>query len=268
MSTDTLDTVLGSPDIDALYIASPNSIHAAQASRAIASGKHVLVEKPAVPTAAQWNDLVAQARAAGVVLLEAMRTAYDPGTALVRSVLPALGTIRYASLRYQKRSARYDLVVAGTQVNIFDPELAGGALLDLGVYCIHTMVSLFGVPDTVAATSVPVPSGADGAGAILATYDGLIVDLAYSKITDARVPSEIQGEDGSLLVDDISRPRTVQLFPRTGPARTHTVDNPPHALAGQVVRFIDLVRRGADATRDQWLTAQTLRITDLARGVR
>lgn len=95
----------------------------------------------------------------------------------VREILPKVGRIRRVSLRYQKRSARYDQVLAGHMVNTFDPTMAGGVLMDLGVYCVHAMITLFGPPQHVTGASIPVASGVDGAGAVLAGYPGFIVDL-------------------------------------------------------------------------------------------
>jgi len=263
--TDSLDEILGSSWIDAIYIASPNSVHAEQVASAIDAGKHVLVEKPAVLRAAEWRDLVGRARRAGVVLLEAMRTAYDPGTSIVRSLLPELGVLRAASFRYQKRSSRYDQVLAGERVNMFDPELGGGALADLGVYCLHSMVSLFGAPDRITAAAVQVASGVDGAGSITAEYPGMLVDLAYSKITSTELPSEVQGEDGTMIIDQIASPRVVELTHRDGEVLHQVVDGAPNQLDGEIKRFVQLVSSGADPGADQLVTEQTLELMERAK---
>ena len=172
-SESDLPKLFTSPDTDAVYIASPNGIHHSQALAAIRAGKHVLIEKPAVPTADEWADLVNEASAAGVVLLEGIRNEYDPGISAVADTLPLLGRIRRVSFRYQKRSDRYDLVLAGQRVNVFDPSMAGGALMDLGVYCAHALIRLFGPPNRVIAATIPLPAGSDGAGTALAVYPGL-----------------------------------------------------------------------------------------------
>lgn len=260
LSFDSLEEALASPEIDAVYIASPNAAHGGQAAQAIDAGKHVFVEKPAVLTAEEWVELVGRARAGGVVLLEALRTEYDPGTAVVRELLAEIGVPRYATLRYQKRSSRYDLVLAGERVNMFDPALGGGALNDLGVYCIHAMVTLFGVPEAVSAASVALPTGVDGAGSITARYGGLVVDLAYSKITTSRTPSEIQGEEGTLVIDDVAGPRVVELVRRDGTRDRREIAAGPESLVGEVERFVALVAGGEDAAHDHVLTEQTLRI--------
>ncbi|MET0782022.1 MAG: Gfo/Idh/MocA family oxidoreductase [Microbacterium sp.] len=263
--SDALDETLGSPGVDAIYIATPNSVHAEQIASAIEAGKHVLVEKPAVLRAAEWRDLVDRSRRAGVVLLEAMRTAYDPGTSIVRSLLPELGVLRAATFRYQKRSSRYDLVLAGERVNMFDPDLGGGALADLGVYCLHSMVSLFGAPDRITAAAVVVASGVDGAGSITAEYPGMLVDLAYSKITSTTLPSEVQGEDGTMIIDQIASPRVVELIRRDGEMLRKAVDGRASRLDGEIRRFVELISTGADPGADQLVTEQTLELMERAK---
>ncbi|QLD12439.1 Gfo/Idh/MocA family protein [Microbacterium oleivorans] len=264
-----LDAVLAAGDIDAVYIGSPNSAHGGQVAAAIDAGKHVLVEKPAVGTAEEWDGLVVRARAAGVVVVEAMRTAYDPGMAAVSEAVASLGPVRRASFHYSKRSSRYDAVLAGDVPNIFDPAMGGGALADLGVYGVHAAILLFGEPTRVEASSVPIVTGVDGAGVALLTYSGLVVDVAYSKITTSTRPSEIQGEAATLVIDHLASPRLLTRI--DGAATTETVvPGPVDTLDGEVARFVDLVALGgsvaADAAAvDQARTAATLRTLERIR---
>jgi predicted dehydrogenase len=260
-----LTALLDSPDIDAVYIASPNSIHFGQALQAIRAGKHVLVEKPAVLTAADFTALMAAAEDHGVVVLEAMRNAYSPGFAAVVRLASNLGAIRRASFAYCQRSARYDKVLAGETVNIFDPALGGGALLDLGVYCISAMVAMFGEPDHAVAAAVPIRGGADGAGAALASYSGFVVDLSYSKITASRRPCEIQGELGTLEFDAIAEPTTATLTMLDGTVSAHHFPDSEHDMAHEVRRFAELIG-GADQSSDHARTLATLRVVDALRG--
>ena len=265
ISTSDLSRMLTSADIDAVYVASPNGVHVEQALAALRAGKHVLVEKPAAPTAAEWVELVVAAREADVIVLEGIRNEYDCGMDMVRRTLPELGPIRRVSLGYQKRSGRYDQVLAGEQVSMFDPAMAGGALMDLGVYCAHALIALFGPPDQLAAAAVPLPSGVDGAGAVLALYPGFVADLSYSKITTSRLPSEIQGEDATLLIDSIASPRHIVVQKRDGSTREVTLDQPQHTLTDEVRRFVQLVRGGDRPTLDNERTHQTLSLLDAIR---
>ncbi len=260
-----LDDLLAAPEVDAVYVASPNSVHFEQCRAALTAGKHVLVEKPAVVTAAQFSELMRVAEAHGVVLLEGMCSAYDPGMALVREHLPRLGTVRRVSFEYCQRSARYDQVLAGQQVNIFDPALAGGALNDLGVYCVSALVDLFGEPSGVVGASVIVGSGADGAGSALATYPGMVADLTYSKITSSSRPSQIEGELGTLTIDRISVPSrlVVDLFGE--PVEEYVLEKPNGYLSYEIERFVTLVN-GGDPEPDHRRTLMTLRTMEAIRG--
>ncbi|SDQ28343.1 Gfo/Idh/MocA family protein [Microbacterium sp. cf332] len=260
-----LDALLAADDIDAVYIGSPNSAHGGQVAAAIDAGKHVLVEKPAVASATEWDDLVARARRRGVVLIEAMRTAYDPGIAAVGERLDGLGVIRRASFHYAKRSSRYDAVLAGDVPNIFDPAMGGGALADLGVYGVHAAVLLFGEPARVAASSVPIVTGADGAGIAVLEYAGLVVDVGYSKITTSTRPSEIQGEEATLLIDHLASPRRVTRVASDGTETVWTSAAPVDALDGEVARFVEVVSGSATPDEDQERTAATLRTLEHIR---
>ena len=264
-SSDDLPAMLASPDVDAVYVASPNSAHHEQALAAIEAGKHVLVEKPATLGAAEFQALSDAATASGVVLLEGMRTAYDPGLARVQGLLGELGVLRRASLRYCQRSSRYDQVLAGERVNIFDPALGGGALNDIGYYCVSAMVALFGEPRQVHAAQVTVPGGADGAGTALALYPGLVVDLGWSKITASSLASEIEGERGFLTIDRIHSPRVLRLTRLDGSTELHEVPGPEFTLAYGIQRFVDLCRDRGDASADHARTLGALHVLESIR---
>lgn len=260
-----LDALLADPRIDAVYVGSPNSAHGGQVAAAIEAGKHVLVEKPAVATAEEWDDLVERSRAAGVVLLEAMRTAYDPGIVALREWIATLGVLRRGSFHYAKRSSRYDAVLAGETPNIFDPAMGGGALADLGVYGVHAAVLLFGEPLRVSASSVPIATGADGAGLAVLEYPGLVVDVGYSKITSAARPSEIQGEDATLLIDHLASPRRLTRIGLDGAEETWGSDAAVDVLDGEVARFVELAEGAAVPDEDQARTSLTLRTLERIR---
>ena len=117
------------------------------------------------------------------MLLENLRTAYDPVMARILELLPSLGTLRRVSFSLSQRSARYDDWLAGRRPNVFDPALGGGGLADIGVYLTHSLVRLFGTPSRVSASFIKVPDGADGAGAALMTYDGMLAELAALRDT-------------------------------------------------------------------------------------
>jgi predicted dehydrogenase len=280
-----LGELAASPVVDAVYVASPNALHAEQTAVLLAAGKHVLVEKSATSTAREFAELREVARRSHVVLLEAVRNGgYDPGVARVAELLPRLGPVRRVRFEYAQRSSRYDRFLAGEAVNIFDPGLSAGALMDIGVYCAHLAVELFGVPDDiVAARMTRLRGGIDGAGAVLLAYGGsgesgesgetdetgqtagTTVELAYSKITDSHVASEIQGEEATLVVDQADNPTRLRLVDRHGAVQDIAVDKPEDNMVFEFAELHRLVETGSSPDRWNDVTEHRLRLTDAVR---
>ncbi|MBM6675229.1 Gfo/Idh/MocA family oxidoreductase [Olsenella uli] len=214
---DDLDALAACDEVDAVYVSSPNGPHAAQALAMIAGGKHVLVEKSLASNEREAREVFDAARERGVVAMEAMRNLHVPTFAAIERVVSSeLGTVRLATLRFSKVTSRMARLRAGERLNVFDPALAGGALMDIGVYCVEPAVALFGRPDTVRALAVtaPVPGCAEGdpcdtvdlAGEAILGYGDKLVSLSYGKMTDDLLPSQVEGEEGTLLWDQTSCP--------------------------------------------------------------
>ena len=120
--------------VDVVYIAVPNLQHVRYARVALEAGKHVIVEKPLAPSAAQTEELVELARRKKVFLFEAVTTQYLENYAKIRELLPRIGTVKLVQCNFSQYSSRYDAFCAGDVQPAFDPACAGGALMDLGVY--------------------------------------------------------------------------------------------------------------------------------------
>lgn len=211
-----LEELAEADDVDAVYIASPNSLHCGQAIQMMRHGKHVLCEKAAASNSRELEEMLAAARENRVVCLEAMRPAFDPGLVAVQNSLQKLGKIRRVSFQYAKYSSRYDKFKAGIVENAFNPAFSNGALMDIGVYCVHPLIKLFGRPQQIHAEALILPGGIDGAGTILAQYPDMMADLMYSKICDNHLPSQIQGENGTMLIQDIPNPTDLFIYYRNG----------------------------------------------------
>ncbi|MBQ7312200.1 MAG: Gfo/Idh/MocA family oxidoreductase, partial [Clostridia bacterium] len=155
-----------SSDIDAVYIASPNFLHGPQAIAAMNHGKHVLVEKPAALSAAEFDEMLACAKANNVVLIEAMRPAHDEALADIREAMTDIGPIRRAVLEFCQYSSRYDKFRAGEVMNAFNPALGNAAVMDIGVYALEVCVLLFGAPKEIISRSVILENGFEGMGTV------------------------------------------------------------------------------------------------------
>ncbi|MBI9116011.1 Gfo/Idh/MocA family protein [Sanguibacter suaedae] len=145
------------PDVDAVYVATPHSHHCDHALLAIGAGKHVLVEKAFTRNAAEARRVVEAARTAGVFCMEAMMTRHLPHVAALREVLARgdIGEVREVRAGFDVQSP-YDATH-----RMYDPALAGGVLLDLGIYPLSFVVDLLGTPDEVRATALLAPTGVD-----------------------------------------------------------------------------------------------------------
>ncbi|TFE25830.1 Gfo/Idh/MocA family protein [Cohnella luojiensis] len=240
-----LESFAASSELDAVYIASPNSFHAEQAILLMNHGKHVLCEKPLASNALEVRRMTESAANNQVVLMEAMKSTFTPNFLAIRDNLHKIGTVRRYFASYCQYSSRYDLYKRGEIPNAFNPEFSNGALMDLGVYCVYPLVVLFGLPDSIQANGFMLDSGVDGAGSILLSYKGMDAVIHYSKIVDSYASAEIQGENGTIIFDKISRPDKVQIRYRDGTLEDLTQAQEDNAMFYEVQEFIALIQRGA-----------------------
>ncbi|RHJ95296.1 Gfo/Idh/MocA family protein [Parabacteroides bouchesdurhonensis] len=210
----SLEEMAKSSLIDAVYIASPNFLHASQSILCMQHGKNVLCEKPIASNAREARMMIEASRKYNVVLMEAMKPTLTPNFLSVRKNLERIGVIRRYFSCYCQYSSRYDKFKEGIVLNAFNPELSNGAIMDIGVYTIYPMVVLFGRPKKIDATGIVLSSGADGQGAINFLYDGMNATVLYSKIANSSLPTEIQGEDGNITLDRVNIIGNVTYTPR------------------------------------------------------
>lgn len=210
----SLDGLVADPEIHAVYVASPNSLHYAHAKQCLQAGKHVLLEKPATSTSKELDELFALAKCKNIFLLEAFRHIYEPNFLLLHTLLKEqkLGTIFGATLNYASRSSRFDNVLAGEVPNIFSLDYSGGCLVDLGVYPISAAVALFGAPISSTYKPIMLSTGADGGGFITLSYEKFGISINASKIYTSTAPSEIYGEKGTVILNGVTDIERVDLL--------------------------------------------------------
>ncbi|WP_272915025.1 Gfo/Idh/MocA family protein [Paenibacillus dendrobii] len=239
-----LAAMVSSDEIDAVYIASPNSFHAEQAILCMNHGKHVLCEKPLASNSEEVRLMIAAAEANNVVLMEAMKSTLMPNFRIMKENLYKIGQVRRYFAGYCQYSSRYDAFKQGTVLNAFNPEYSNGALMDLGIYCIYPMVSLFGKPETVKAVGVMLSSGVDGEGSLVMRYPDMDAVVMYSKISDSFLPAEIQGENGTMVIDRINQPYDVKIQYRDGSVENLTQQQIHESMYYELEEFIRMIGRG------------------------
>ena len=249
----SLEEMAASDKVDAIYIASPNYAHAEQSILCMNNGKHVLCEKPMAANAREAHRMVECSRKNGVALMEAMKSTLSPNFIAAKANLNRIGTPRRYFASFCQYSSRYDKFKEGVVLNAFRPELANGAMMDIGVYTIYPLVVLFGKPQAIHAQGVVLSSGVDGQGAVNMQYDGLNATVLYSKIANSQLPAEIEGEDGNILIDRIQTPVDVRFYPHQAPASGHEKRTEGELLSQpeehneyyyEVKEFIDLIEQG------------------------
>ncbi|WP_417643120.1 Gfo/Idh/MocA family protein [Enterobacter kobei] len=237
----SLEALAQSHDIDAVYIASPNSLHFSQSELFLRHKKHVICEKPLASNLREVEAAIACARENGVVLFEAFKTASLPNFLLLQQSLPKAGKVRKAFINYCQYSSRYQRYLDGENPNTFNPAFSNGSIMDIGFYCLASAVALWGEPHSVQATASLLDSGVDAHGVVLLNYGDFSVTLQHSKVSDSVLPSEIQGEEGALVIEKISECQKVSFVPRGG--KPQDLSQPQHinTMLYEAERFASLV---------------------------
>lgn len=196
-----MDAFLADPEVDLVYIATPNLLHYPQAKKALLAGKHVLLEKPFTTKAEHARELVELAREKGLYLIDAVPTAFLPNLELLRRQIPKVGKIKLVMSNYSQYSSRYDLVLAGEVPNMFNPEYAGGCLMDINFYNVYLNVALFGKPQAQVYYPNIYPGLVDTSGVMVMNYDGFVSTNAGAKDTWGINFFQIEGEKGYIYVE-------------------------------------------------------------------
>jgi xylose dehydrogenase (NAD/NADP) len=193
------EALLADPDIEAVYISLPNGLHIPWTLRALEAGKHVLCEKPFSRRVEDVERAFDLAESLGLVLSEAFMYRHHPQTAKLAELVAekAIGQLRVVRAAFS-----FPLVAErGEDDTRFDPELEGGALMDVGCYCVNAIRLLAGEPQRVAAEQVLGPSGVDVVFAgTLSHADGVVAHFDCGFVLPRRSELEVVGEEGSLFV--------------------------------------------------------------------
>lgn len=200
--------LLSDPEVDLIYIATPHSHHYEHVKLCLEHGKHVLCEKAFTVNAAQAREIIDLAQAKGLLLTEAIWPRYMPSRAMIDQVL-ARGEI--GTPRSLTASLNYDV---HDKERMLEPALAGGALLDLGVYPINFAMMAFGDnPASISGAAVLTDKGVDARESITMIWpDGKIAVLHADMYTQSNRLGVINGSKGYLEVQNINNPEELRVY--------------------------------------------------------
>lgn len=200
--------MLCDPEVELVYVASPHSHHYEHALLCLEHGKNVLVEKAFAVNTAQAQKLVQVAREKGLLLAEAIWTRYMPSRKMIDDLLEKEVIGKVTSL-----TANLGYVLPHVE-RMQSPALAGGALLDLGIYPINFALMTFHAPlKTVSAAAVMSPSGIDWVNSITLTFeDGKMAVLHSNMLAQTDRLGVIYGDKGYLEIQNINNCEEIRVF--------------------------------------------------------
>ena len=237
------DALINDSDIDAIYVATPHPSHKENVIAALNAGKPVLCEKPFAVNAHEAREMVAAAKANDVALMEAMWARFLPHYAKIREIVASgvLGQITTIHADHGQRLADQNIA------RLVEPSLAGGALLDLGIYPISFAHMVLGIPQSITSTAVFTDKGVDAQTSMILDYaNGSQAILNTTMIVQTPCTAVIAGLKGYLEVNrTFYNPTSMRLTLFDGTVTEYPSDYKGHGLREQAVEFARVIKSGA-----------------------
>lgn len=198
---DDYDKALSSQNYEAVYIAVPNGLHYEYARKALLAGKSVIIEKPICSNYEELDYLLKLAKTKGLFVLENMKVVHNRTMDSLKKEIFDIAPIRNIQANFYRKASSYDDFKKGEIVNLFNPKLSGGVLMDLNVYNIMFALVLFGLPDSLSYHPRTI-SGIDVSGCAILNYDDFDAYLNAGMDGDGKSFCLITGENGYVLIND------------------------------------------------------------------
>lgn len=195
--TTDLDKILNDPNIDIIYIALPNSLHYEYALKALKANKNIILEKPFCENLTQAKKLVKIAKEKKLFLFEAIMPRSNPFYLRMKKDVKKLDGIKMIEGNFSQYSRKYNSFKQGVVLSTFDYKLAGGALMDLGIYNIHFIVDMFGKP-LKAKYFGNIRKKVDTSGVLILKYKDFIASMINAKDCRGDGHILIEAENGYL----------------------------------------------------------------------
>lgn len=240
---DSIDAMFADPDVDVIYITTPHNTHYPFMKKALETGKHVLAEKSITLNSRELDEMVRLAKSKGLMLGEAMTIWHMP---LYKKLWEIIGSCEYGGVRMITLNfgsfKEYDMTN-----RFFAPELAGGALLDIGVYALSIVRGFMNSkPEQIASQWLPAPTGVDEMATILLkNEEGQMATVALSLHSKQPKRAMISLEKGYLEIMEYPRAaRAVFTDAVTGQQREITEGDPKDALWYELCDMEEAIRTG------------------------
>jgi predicted dehydrogenase len=228
--------------VDAIYIATPHSFHFENTLACIKAGKHVLCEKPIAINTSQLEILIAAAKENRVFLMEAMWTAFLPMMSELKDLILAdtIGQIRFIKADFGFLSP------FEPTHRMYNMDLGGGALLDIGIYPIYMATALMGKPITIQSSMYKSPTSSDASTAITLTYeDGTIASLFSTVEADTSNTCEVFGTLGKIEIPArFHEQENIHITFSDGTKETKHLQRHGFGYSHEILHFNECLRTG------------------------
>ncbi len=240
------EAMLADPEVHLVYIATPHSHHYEHMMLCLKHGKAVLCEKAFAMNAKQAREVMAYAKAQGLFVAEAIWPRYMPSRKMINDVIES-GVVG----KVNTLTANLSYVIHEVP-RIYRPELAGGALLDIGVYGINFALMHFGTDIERVESSVQMtPTGVDGMETITIFYkDGRMAVLTHSIYARSDRKGIIHGDKGYIVVENINNPQSVSVFDTEDQLIAHY--EVPEQINGYEYEFAECARALKEGRTESW----------------
>lgn len=255
-------------DFDAVYIASPNRLHYEQSKLMLQSGKHVICEKPITVEPEELEELQTLADAKGLIYVEAIMYMFNPARDLLKDAIGKIGKITSVHFDFSQLSSKYPAYKRGELPNIFNPALATGCLMDLGIYCVYPALDLFGMPNKITACAHFMESGADGSGTAGLLYDDKLITFTYSKLGQDRLGNQIFGDEGTIKIESISKLINMSVVANDGTEKEIIGDVPKETLMGYEARGFERFIANPSDEHYQTMKQRALQVSQVMKQIR
>lgn len=253
------EAMLKDPDVELVYVATPHSLHAEHMKLCMEHGKAVLCEKAFTLNAKQAKEIAALSEKTGVFAAEAMWTRYMPSRRLIQEVLESgiIGPIHMLTANLS-----YDI---DAKARLMDPVLAGGALLDVGVYGVNFALMHFGNDiEKIESSMQWTPTGVDAQEVVSLHYrDGRMAVVTSGLYARGDRKGIFHGEKGYVVVENINNPNAIRVY---DDADRLIRDIPiPKQISGYEYEFIEAMERIAAGEREAASMPQSESVTLMER---
>ena len=193
------DALIADPEVDIIYIATPHNSHLEYALRALNAGKHVLCEKPLAVNAMQVKQMVACAQQNKRFLMEALWSRFNPSIREIKNKIDSgdIGEINYVNADFTYNRNDSD------ESRMLSSALAGGSLMDMGVYPVFLAYLIMGVPTKILASSTLHTTGVDLQTAAVFQYPSGVAQIMSGFISESDMVAKIYGTEGKIFIDRV-----------------------------------------------------------------